>query len=75
MATRASRRVEPLAERHLVTPDQADRVAALEQAGKTVVVVLQGAQALGMIALRDQPRPDARAGLERLQSLGVRCSC
>ncbi len=73
MATRASRRVEPLAERHLVTPDQADRVAALEQAGKTVVVVLQGAQALGMIALRDQPRPDARAGLERLQSLGVRC--
>ncbi len=61
------------AEKSALTPDQAGRVAALEHAGKTVVVVLQGGQALGMIALRDEPRPDARAGLERLQSLGVRC--
>ena len=40
----------------------ADRIAALEDEGKTVVVVLADAQPVGLIALRDEPRPDAAAG-------------
>ncbi len=46
-------------------------VAALEGAGKTTVVVLDGARALGLLALRDEPRPDARAGVAALQALGI----
>ncbi|MDP9410381.1 MAG: HAD-IC family P-type ATPase, partial [Actinomycetota bacterium] len=46
-------------------------VAALEGAGKTAVGVLDGATALGVIALRDEPRPDAAAGIAALRALGV----
>lgn len=45
---------------------------ALEAAGKTVVVVLSGKQVMGLIALRDEPRDDATAGVARLQTLGIR---
>ncbi len=46
-------------------------VAALEDMGKTTVVVLEGACALGLIALRDEPRPDAQAGVAALRALGI----
>ncbi|MBN8890380.1 MAG: heavy metal translocating P-type ATPase [Rhodospirillales bacterium] len=46
-------------------------LAALEDAGKTVVVVA-GAELVGVIALRDEPRPDAASGLAALRALGVR---
>jgi len=49
-----------------------ERVAALEGAGKTVVVVSEGKRALGVIALRDEPRDDAARALNRLRSLGLR---
>ncbi|MER3490168.1 MAG: heavy metal translocating P-type ATPase, partial [Meiothermus sp.] len=49
------------------------RVAELEAQGKTVVLLLNPPFPLGLIALRDEPRPDAREGLEQLGSLGVRC--
>src|SRR5262249_53869737 len=48
------------------------RIAALEADGKTVVVVLSGKRAIGGIALRDEPRPDAAAAVARLKELGVR---
>jgi len=48
------------------------RIAMLEGEGKTVVAVLESRRVLGLIALRDEPRDDAREGLERLQALGVR---
>ena len=50
----------------------ADRIAALEDEGKTVVVVLADAQPVGLIALRDEPRPDALRGIAALRELGVR---
>ena len=49
-----------------------DRVAALEDAGKTVAVVLADGQPIGLIALRDEPRPDAAAGVAALRGLGIR---
>ncbi len=50
----------------------ADRITALEDAGKTVVVVMADAQPVGLIALRDEPRPDVLQGLASLRELGVR---
>ncbi|PWR23043.1 heavy metal translocating P-type ATPase [Zavarzinia compransoris] len=46
-------------------------VAALEEAGKTVAVLTRGEQALGLIALRDEARDDARQGLARLAAMGI----
>ena len=52
---------------------QADRaVADLEAGGKTVVIVVRGTEALGAIAVRDEPRADAAAGIAALRKLGVR---
>ncbi len=48
-----------------------DRVSALEAEGKTVVLVLGDTTPLGIIALRDQPRPDAARAVAELQALGI----
>ncbi|MFN3261284.1 MAG: heavy metal translocating P-type ATPase [Pikeienuella sp.] len=47
-------------------------IAALESQGKTVAVVLKDGAALGWLALRDEPRADARPGVDALRALGVR---
>jgi len=47
------------------------RAAALEASGKTVVVVFREGRALGLIALRDQPRADAKEAVAQLADLGV----
>ncbi|EHP75133.1 HAD-IC family P-type ATPase, partial [Methylorubrum extorquens] len=47
-------------------------VADLEAGGKTVVIVVRGAEALGAISVRDEPRADAAAGISALRKLGVR---
>jgi len=49
-----------------------ERITALESEGKTVVVVSENRQPIGLIALRDEPRRDAAEGLARLRALGVR---
>jgi Cd2+/Zn2+-exporting ATPase len=49
-----------------------DRARKLEADGKSVSVVLAQGKALGLIALRDEPRADALQGLEGLAALGVR---
>lgn len=46
-------------------------IAALEEQGKTAVVVLRDGHALGVLALRDEPRADARDAIARLRGLGV----
>ncbi|GAA5232029.1 heavy metal translocating P-type ATPase [Verticiella sediminum] len=48
---------------------EAERLAA---AGRTTMVVRRGASDLGVIALMDTARPEARAALSRLRALGVR---
>jgi Cd2+/Zn2+-exporting ATPase len=52
--------------------DVSERIAALEGEGKTVVVVLHAKRMVGLIALRDEPREDAKAGVAALASLGVK---
>ncbi|WP_159012881.1 heavy metal translocating P-type ATPase [Acidisoma sp. S159] len=47
------------------------RVQAFEEAGKTAVVVLRDGRALGVIALRDEPRDDARSAVAALKGMGV----
>ena len=54
-------------------PAQAvERASQLEGEGKTVVVLLEGNTALGLIAIRDEPREDAAEAVRRLVRLGVR---
>ena len=55
-----------------VSDELSTRVQALEAEGKTVVVVLLAKITIGLIALRDEPREDAAAGIARLKELGMR---
>jgi Cd2+/Zn2+-exporting ATPase len=48
------------------------KVQRLEAEGKTVVIVALKQRALGLIAVRDELRPDAVSGIQRLSTLGVR---
>ncbi|KGO98038.1 heavy metal translocating P-type ATPase [Novilysobacter defluvii] len=54
----------------------ADIAAALQADGHTVSWVARGqdgaVRVLGVLAFRDEPRPEARAAVERLHELGVR---
>ena len=47
------------------------RIEALEAEGKTVVAVSESKMLVGLIALRDEPRPDAGTGLVLLRKLGI----
>ena len=47
------------------------KIEALEAEGKTVAVLARDDTVLGAIALRDVPRPDARAGLSALRKAGI----
>ncbi|MCB8819936.1 cadmium-translocating P-type ATPase [Microvirga rosea] len=59
-------------ERVPLTSEQTARIIALNDEGKTVSVLLAADQVAGMIAMRDEPRPDAKAGLDALRSAGVK---
>ncbi|MCB1548841.1 MAG: HAD-IC family P-type ATPase, partial [Hyphomicrobiaceae bacterium] len=47
------------------------RAGALESEGKSVSVVLSGRETIGLIALRDEPRADAIAGIREIKALGL----
>lgn len=47
------------------------RAAALESEGKSVSVVLRNGKPIGIIALRDEPRQDAIAGVKEIIGLGL----
>ena len=49
----------------------AARAGALEDEGKTVVVLVEGATPLGLIALRDELRGDAAEALRQLGAMGI----
>jgi Cd2+/Zn2+-exporting ATPase len=59
------------AEQARLPTDAAQRIVALEAAGKTMVVVLSDGRPIGLLALRDDPRDDAAAGLAALRELGI----
>jgi Cd2+/Zn2+-exporting ATPase len=48
------------------------QVEALETAGKTAVVVLEDGQPIGLLALRDTLRSDAKQAIAELAELGIR---
>ena len=47
------------------------RIVALEEAGKSLALLVEGERLLGLIAVRDEPREDALEGLAALSRLGV----
>ncbi|MFG1426212.1 heavy metal translocating P-type ATPase [Roseixanthobacter glucoisosaccharinicivorans] len=48
------------------------RIAALNDAGKTVSVLVVDGIVAGAVAMRDEPRPDALRGLKALTDTGIR---
>ena len=59
-------------ERIKLAPEQTARIEALNGEGKTVSVLLAGDLVAGAIAMRDEPRADALAGLKALTNAGIR---
>lgn len=59
------------AERVQLSPDVLRRIDQLNDAGKTVSVLLAGTDLVGLVAMRDEPRDDARKGLAALRALGA----
>ena len=60
------------AEKASLSDEAQARIQALEAEGKSVVVVLASKRLIGVVALRDEPREDAAAGIARLKELGIR---
>ncbi|TAX57464.1 cadmium-translocating P-type ATPase [Rhizobium leguminosarum] len=59
-------------ERGALTAKQDVLITALNDEGKSVSVLLINGVAAGLIAMRDEPRADAQAGLAMLKSAGVK---
>jgi Zn2+/Cd2+-exporting ATPase len=59
------------AELSLLAPEVQIQIATLEAQGKTVVVLLDGKKPLGLIAIRDEARADAKQSLTELKNLGI----
>ncbi|MBN8956967.1 MAG: cadmium-translocating P-type ATPase [Rhizobiales bacterium] len=59
-------------DRATLPDDLVTTIGALNDEGKTVSVLLVGTKVAGLIAMRDEPRPDAKAGLKALTDAGIR---
>ena len=59
-------------ERATLTAEQKERIDVLNADGKSVAVLVAGGTAAGAIAMRDEPRADAKAGLKALTDAGIR---
>ncbi|MCJ2006764.1 heavy metal translocating P-type ATPase [Methylobacterium sp. J-092] len=59
------------AERVAFTAEQEVQVSALNSDGKTVAVLVVNGALAGLLAMRDEPRSDAKAGIDRLAAQGV----
>ncbi|MEC5319550.1 zinc/cadmium/mercury/lead-transporting ATPase [Brenneria populi subsp. brevivirga] len=57
----------------MLDADWLQRVAALENEGKTTVVVHEDRLVMGLLALRDTLRHDAGSALDALRELNIRC--
>jgi Cd2+/Zn2+-exporting ATPase len=54
-----------------LTSEQVALVSAMNDEGKTVSVLLVEDEIAGLIGMRDEPRPDAREGLDALKRAGI----
>jgi Cd2+/Zn2+-exporting ATPase len=59
------------AEQTEIDTDLAARITVMESEGKTVVVVMMNGKIEGLIALRDEPRPDAASAVAKLRDMGI----
>ncbi|MBY2912248.1 heavy metal translocating P-type ATPase [Rhizobium leguminosarum] len=59
-------------ERGTLSAEQDARISALNDEGNSVSVLLVNGVVAGLIAMRDEPRQDAEAGLAALKSAGVK---
>ncbi len=59
-------------ERVALSAEQTARITALNDEGKTVSVLIIGEMLAGAIAMRDEPRADAKSGLKALTDAGVK---
>lgn len=59
------------AERALISPDLQAAIDGFNDAGKTVSVLVVGAEVAGVFAIRDEPRDDALTGIEALKAAGI----
>ena len=57
--------------RAAIAPELGRKIEKLEEDGKTVAVLVADGQVFGLLAVRDEPRADARDGLAKLKSLGI----
>jgi Cd2+/Zn2+-exporting ATPase len=64
--------LEAVASRISLAAEDRTRAESLAAEGKTVSLVTSGERLVGMIAMRDEPRPDAAAGVAQLKKLGVK---
>ncbi len=55
-----------------LSPEQTGRIEVLHADGKSVAVLVADGMATGAIAMRDEPRADAAAGLKALADAGIR---
>ncbi|WP_452094288.1 HAD-IC family P-type ATPase [Deinococcus metalli] len=75
-ATVEGRALSVTSPRHAATladlsADAQRQIAAFEEQGRTTVVLLDGSTPLGLMAIRDEPREDAKVALAQLHDLGV----
>lgn len=59
-------------ERVTISSDQAAQISALNHEGKTVSMVVIAHELAGAIAMRDELRPDAKAGVKALNDMGIK---
>ena len=59
------------AEHVTISVTEQRRIEALNGEGKTVSLLLAGEMTAGFVAMRDEPRADAKQGIEALKHLGI----
>ncbi|WP_193338111.1 heavy metal translocating P-type ATPase [Devosia beringensis] len=59
------------AEQTTIAPDLQTVIDGFTDAGKTVSIVLVGGEIAGLIAMRDEPRADAKAGIDALKAINI----
>jgi Cd2+/Zn2+-exporting ATPase len=58
-------------EQKLLLQAQIETAGDFEKQGKTAVVVVHGGKVVGLIAMRDEPRNDAKEAVAELKALGI----
>lgn len=58
-------------EQQILSTAQIEVAQNLETQGKTAVVIVLGSHVIGIIAMRDEPREDAKVAVAELKALGV----